>query len=112
SETDEPSLDGSCLGDYIDTPLGLMAPVKRCGSTSSGSGDDSTEEDSPRGGKVRRCSKGANVHYVDVGSYDESFFDSSMSSLMKGVSKSGENAVESPSLDNDMPLAINQTHDQ
>ncbi|XP_045607342.1 ninein-like protein isoform X4 [Procambarus clarkii] len=76
------SLDGSCLGDYVDQPMGLLAPVKRRGSN-SGSGDDSCEEESPRGSKVRRCSKGLNVHYVDVGSYDESFFDSSMSSLLK-----------------------------
>ncbi|XP_042211969.1 ninein-like isoform X2 [Homarus americanus] len=76
------SLDGSCLGDYVDQPMGLLAPVKRRGSN-SGSGDDSCEEESPRGSKVRRCSKGVNVHYVDVGSYDESFFDSSMSSLLK-----------------------------
>ncbi|XP_069957653.1 ninein-like protein isoform X3 [Cherax quadricarinatus] len=78
----ESSLDGSCLGDYVDQPMGLLAPVKRRGSN-SGSGDDSCEEESPRGSKVRRCSKGLNVHYVDVGSYDESFFDSSMSSLLK-----------------------------
>ncbi|KAG7174542.1 putative ninein-like, partial [Homarus americanus] len=44
--------------------MGLLAPVKRRGSN-SGSGDDSCEEESPRG------------------TYDESFFDSSMSSLLK-----------------------------
>ncbi|XP_069989274.1 ninein-like protein isoform X2 [Penaeus vannamei] len=78
----ESSLDGSCLGDYVDQPMGLLAPVKRRGSN-SGSGDDSCEEESPRGGKVRRFSKGLNIHYVDVGSYDESFFDTSMSNLLK-----------------------------
>lgn len=82
SSDKESSLDGSCLGDYVDQPMGLLAPVKRRGSN-SGSGDDSFEEESPRGSKVRRCSKGLNVHYVDVGSYDESFFDTSMSSLLK-----------------------------
>ncbi|XP_045107729.1 ninein-like [Portunus trituberculatus] len=80
----ESSLDGSCLGDYMDPPVGLPAPVKRRGSSSNGSGEDSCEEESPRCSKVRRCSKGPNVHYVDVGSYDESFFDTSMSSLLKG----------------------------
>ncbi|XP_063844926.1 ninein-like protein isoform X4 [Scylla paramamosain] len=80
----ENSLDGSCLGDYMDPPVGLPAPVKRRGSSSNGSGEDSCEEESPRCSKVRRCSKGPNVHYVDVGSYDESFFDTSMSSLLKG----------------------------
>ncbi|KAK4318493.1 hypothetical protein Pmani_010512 [Petrolisthes manimaculis] len=87
------SLDGSCLGDYVETGVGLegglgltgvglAGPVKRRGSN-SGSGDDSCEEESPRCSKVRRCSRGLNVHYVDVGSYDESFFESSMSSLLK-----------------------------
>lgn len=53
----------------MDPPVGLPAPVKRRGSSSgAGSGgEDSCEEESPRGSKVRRCSKGPNVHYVDVG---------------------------------------------
>ncbi|XP_050730530.1 ninein-like protein isoform X2 [Eriocheir sinensis] len=86
SDKETYSLDGSCLGDYMDPPVGLPAPVKRRGSSSGGGsgGEDSCEEESPRGSKVRRCSKGPNVHYVDVGSYDESFFDTSMSSLLKG----------------------------
>lgn len=105
--SDKDSLDGSCLGDYVDPPIGLMAPVKRRGSN-SGSGDDSCEEESPRGVKVRRCSKGLNVHYVDVGSYDESFLDTSMSSLLKGTTVPGLQNIETsqpPSLD-DLPLRI------
>lgn len=113
SDLGEPSLDGSCLGDYIDPPMGLMAAVKRRGSTSGGSGDDSTEEDSPRGGKVRRCSKGANVHYVDVGSYDESFFDSSMTTLVKGALTSSRGCTEeSSSLDNVMGSQTNNNQNQ
>ncbi|XP_064081073.1 ninein-like protein isoform X3 [Macrobrachium nipponense] len=98
--SDKESLDGSCLGDYVDPPIGLLAPVKRRGSN-SGSGDDSCEEESPRGVKVRRCSKGLNVHYVDVGSYDESFLDTSMSSLLKGGIPGLQNLDTSqpPSLD-------------
>ncbi|XP_068222758.1 ninein-like protein isoform X2 [Palaemon carinicauda] len=98
--SDKESLDGSCLGDYVDPPIGLLAPVKRRGSN-SGSGDDSCEEESPRGVKVRRCSKGLNVHYVDVGSYDESFLDTSMSSLLKGGVPGLQNLDTSqpPSLD-------------
>lgn len=54
--------------------MGLLAPVKRRGSN-SGSGDDSCEEESPRGGKVRRFSKGLNIHYVDVGcKYNDVYF--------------------------------------
>ena len=62
------SLDGSCIGDYMDQPSGLLGAVKRRGSASGGSGEDSGGEGSPRGSKIRRCSRpeGLNVHYVDV----------------------------------------------
>ena len=69
------SLDGSCIGDYLDNSCGDLASVpsgtKR--RVFRGSGEDESsgaEEESPRESKIRKRStariKGATIHCVDV----------------------------------------------
>ncbi|XP_076050300.1 uncharacterized protein LOC143030923 isoform X2 [Oratosquilla oratoria] len=114
SDRDCPNLDGSCMGDYLDSSLSVLAPGKRRGSNSCGSGEDSCGEESPRGGKVRRCSKGLNFHYVDVRSCDESFLDTSLSpkgqSAIPSHHSSFNEGSQPPSLEDGASLKVPHTH--